>query len=258
MKRFLSLLIIFIYFIFTLVGCSKSNDCSEIVVFAASSMTESLTEIADLYTKTNPNIKITFNFDSSGTLKTQIKEGAICDVFVSASQKPMDEINYVLEDTRFNLLENKVVLVVPDNNPIGLKSFDDMANYLNDGDIILAIGNQDVPVGEYTLNIFDYYNIDVDNLNEMGKLSYGSNVKEVTTQVSESMVDCGIVYQTDAKTAKLNIVDTATDKMCGRVIYPACVISTSTNINESKRFLEFLKFDECSNVFKKYGFTPLT
>lgn len=256
MKKILSVFLI-LCAIILLAGCNKHTQDNELVVFAASSMTESLTEIADVYNKQNPDVKLTFNFDSSGTLKTQIEEGAECDVFISASQKPMDSLDCIVLETRFDILENKIALVVPEGNPKSIDSFDDLIDHLNKGDIMLAIGNADVPVGEYTLKIFDYYGLSENELNSKGSLAYGTNVKEVTTHVSENMADCGIVYHTDASVANLKVVDTATFDMCGQVIYPTAVIETSHNIDLATDFLEFLNGEDASDVFIKYGFTPI-
>lgn len=256
MKKILSVFMI-LFAIILLAGCNKHTQDDELVVFAASSMTESLTEIAQIYKKQNPDVKLTFNFDSSGTLKTQIEEGAECDVFISASEKPINSLNCILEGTRSDILENKIVLVVPENNPKSIDSFDDLIDHLNKGDIMLAIGNADVPVGEYTLKIFDYYGLSENELNNKGCLAYGTNVKEVTTHVSENMADCGIVYHTDASVANLKVVDTAAFDMCGQVIYPAAVIETSHNIDLAIDFLEFLNDVDASDVFIKYGFTPI-
>ena len=123
----------------------------ELIVFAAASMTETLTEIGNKFMAQNPNVTIQFNFDSSGTLKTQIQEGADCDMFISAGQKQMtqlditadaeinkDGLDFVLSDTRFNILENKVTLVVPEGNEKNIQTFDDMAAGLKDGTILLA------------------------------------------------------------------------------------------------------------------------
>lgn len=262
MKRTIAFLMALVMVAVCLVGCSNSSDTNdenvELVVFAAASMTETLNEIADLYKEVNPNVSLSFNFDSSGTLKTQIEEGAVCDLFISASVTPMNDLANVLEDTRIDLLENKVALVVPEGNPKNINGFDDMVDALEAGDMFMAIGNADVPVGEYTLKIFDYFNLSEDELNESGCLTYGSNVKEVTTQVSEGMVDCGIVYQTDAYSASLEVVDTATADMCGQVIYPAAVLEDSLNIDAAKSFLDYLCTDEASAVFEKVGFTPLS
>lgn len=263
MKKIVCILMTVYFLIFGLVGCGSTNEDTadnsvELVVFAAASMTETLTELSEIYKAENPDVTLTFNFDSSGTLKTQIEEGAVCDLFIAASQKPMDNLNVVLDETRVDLLENKVALVVPEGNPKNIDSFNDMVSGLNGGDLFMAIGNADVPVGEYTLKIFDYYELSEDELNNAGCLTYGSNVKEVTTQVTEGLVDCGIVYQTDAYSASLEVVDTATSEMCSQVIYPAAVISTSQYVDEAKAFLDFLKTEEASEVFEKVGFTPLS
>lgn len=241
----------------------------ELVVFAAASMTETLTEIAEDYKEIAPNVTLTFNFDSSGTLKTQIQEGAACDVFISAGQKQMDQLDaaadpavntegldFVAQGTRLNLLENKVTLCVPEGNPASLTSFDDLAAKLSAGDILLAMGNSDVPVGQYTQKILAYYGLDEAALAEAGVLTYGTNVKEVTTQVTEGSVDCGIVYGTDAFSAGLTPVDTATAEMCGQVIYPASVVNTSAHPQEAQAFLDYLSTDEAMAVFEAVGFAP--
>ena len=241
----------------------------ELVVFAAASMTETLTEIAEDYKEIAPNVTLTFNFDSSGTLKTQIQEGAACDVFISAGQKQMDQLDaaadpavntegldFVAQGTRLNLRENKVTLCVPEGNPAGLTSFDDLAAKLSAGDILLAMGNSDVPVGQYTQKILAYYGLDEAALAEAGVLTYGTNVKEVTTQVTEGSVDCGIVYGTDAFSAGLTPVDTATAEMCGQVIYPAAVVNTSAHPQEAQAFLDYLSTDEAMAVFEAVGFSP--
>ena len=239
----------------------------ELTVFAAASMTETMEEIADLYAQVAPNVTIIYTFDSSGTLATQIEEGADCDLFISAAPKQMNQIDinggedntdgldFVLEDTRIDLLENKVVLVTADNSDSGITSFEDLTT---DKLEMLCIGNEDVPVGDYSLKILDYLGTSAQELESQGKLTYGSNVKEVTTQVSEGVVDCGIIYATDAFSAGLTPVDEATAEMCGQVIYPAAVMKNSENIEAAKAFLEYLQGDEASAVFESVGFTPLT
>lgn len=242
----------------------------ELIVFAATSMTEALTRLGDAYMAENPNIRIVFNFDSSGTLKTQIEEGANVDIFISAGQKPMDQLDigaptevntdgldFILKDTRIDILENKIVLAVPSDTPMRIQSYDDMITRLKNGSIMLAIGNSDVPVGQYTQKILDYYGINEFELVATGSVTYGSNVKEVTTQVSEGAVDCGIIYQTDALSTGLSIVDTATKEMCGQVIYPAAVMNVSKNPEAAKAFLEYLTSDAADTVFEDIGFTPV-
>ena len=242
----------------------EEEESIELIVFAAASMTETLTEIAELYAEVAPNVTLTFNFDSSGTLKTQIEEGADCDIFISAAQKQMnqlditsdantDGLDFVISETRIDLLENKVALVVPDGNPAGIESYEDLAT---DKLTLLCLGNDDVPVGQYSLEILEYLGIDVTELESEGKITYGSNVKEVTTQVSEATVDCGIIYATDAYSADLDIVDLATSEMCSQVIYPAAVLNTTSNQEAAQAFLDYLQTDEAMAVFESVGFSP--
>ena len=240
----------------------------ELIVFAAASMTETLTEIGGLFMEQNPNVTIQFNFDSSGTLKTQIQSGADCDVFISAGQKQMNQLDkdasadvntegldFVLAGSRFNILENKVTLVVPEGNPRNILSFDDLAAGLRDGSVLLAMGNSDVPVGQYTQKILKYYELDEDALAAAGCLTYGTNVKEVTTQVSEAVVDCGVIYCTDAFSAGLTIADYATAEMCGQVIYPAAVLNISQNAETAQAFLDFCRTPEATAIFEAVGFS---
>ena len=235
-------------------------------VFAAASMTETLTEIQEMYKDVAPNVTLVFNFDSSGTLKTQIQEGADCDLFISAAQKQMNQLDkdadpevntegldYVLEGTRVNLLENKVVLAVPDGNPKDIESFKDLGT---DKLSLLALGNEDVPVGQYSTEILTNLGI-LDSLKAEGKITYGSNVKEVTTQVSEGSADCGIVYYTDAYSAGLKVVGEATEEMCGKTIYPAAVMKNSQHPEQAQEFLAYLSSDAAAKVFEKVGFVAV-
>ena len=241
----------------------------EIIVFAAASMTETLTELKDTFEAANPGVTVTCNFDSSGTLKTQIEEGADCDLFLSAGQKQMnqldieadaavntDGLDFVDSATRIDLLENKVTLCVPEGNPKGIDSFDALAAALKDGDVLLAMGNSDVPVGQYTQKILAYYELSEEELANAGCITYGTNVKEVTTQVSEGSVDCGVIYCTDAFSAGLTIVDYATPEMCGQIIYPAAVLKTAQNPDAAKAFLDYLTGPEAAAVFENVGFSP--
>lgn len=229
---------------------------TDLIVFAAASMTETLTKIKGMYEAEHPEVNIIYNFDSSGTLKTQIQQGADCDLFVSAALKQMnqlDELGMVDNATRINLLENKTALAVPSGNPKGITSFDQLAALLKEGKVFLAIGNSDVPVGQYTQKIFAYYGIEEAAV--ASSLTYGSNVKEVTTQVSAASVDCGIIYATDAFSAGLQVVDTATQEMTGgRVIYPAAVLTSAKNAQVAKEFLDYLKGEAAMAVFASVGF----
>ena len=281
MKKLLSLLLA-LALVFSLAACgSKTDDTTtddtqgdanaesvDLVVFAAASMTETLTEIAEMYKEVAPNVNITYNFDSSGKLLTQISEGADCDLFISAAPKQMnamdgsliddkdknpDGLDLIVTDSRINLLENKVTLAVPEGNPKGVESFDQLAELLKSGTVMLAIGNSDVPVGQYTQKIFAYYGLDEAALTKC--LTYGNNVKEVTTQVSEASTDCGIIYATDAYSAGLTVVDSATAEMCGQVIYPAAVLKGEKE-EAAQAFLDYLQTADAMSVFESVGFCP--
>lgn len=249
---------------------AAAESSTELIVFAAASMTETLTELKTAYEAANPGISLILSFESSGTLKTQIQEGAECDLFISAGQKQMNQLDIsadaavntegldmVLQGSRINLLENKVALVVPEGNPKGIESFDDLAEKLEAGTVFMAMGNSDVPVGQYTQKILAFYGLDEAALANAGTLTYGTNVKEVTTQVKAASVDCGVVYGTDAFSAGLEIVDTATAEMCGQVIYPAAVMKESRHPEAAQAFLTWLTGEEASAVFSAVGFTPV-
>ena len=284
MKKLLSLLLA-LSLVFALAACgSKASDADgdaadntpadetagdpvELIVFAAASMTETLNQIKETYEQANPNVTITYNFDSSGKLLTQISEGADCDLFISAAPKQMnamdgslvgdtdknpDGLDLIVTDSRIDLLENKVTLAVPEGNPKGIESFDQLSELLKNGDVMLAIGNSDVPVGQYTQKIFAYYGIDEAAIAD--KLTYGNNVKEVTSQVSEAAADCGIIYATDAYSAGLTVVDSATPEMCGQVIYPAAVMQGEKE-EAAQAFLDYLKTDAAMSVFESVGFS---
>ena len=255
-------------------------------------MEATLTQIADLYKEVAPNVKLTFTFDSSGTLKTQIEEGAVCDLFISAAQKQMNQLDstdttgtnegldFVLSDTRINFVENKVVLAVPDDNPKDIQSFSDLAT---DKLSLLCLGNDDVPVGAYSLQILDTLGIDITALEDAGKVTYASNVSEVANQVKEGAVDCGIIYATDAFTYELTVVDQATAEMiiyatdaftyeltvvdqataemCDQVIYPAAVMKcggSEASQAAAQAFLDYLHTDaDAIAVLEGVGFTAI-
>ena len=249
---------------------SEAAQSVELIVFAAASLTETLTAIGETYSAENPGVTFRFNFDSSGTLKTQIQEGADCDLFISAGQKQMDQLDimasadvnkdrldFVDSDTRVDLLENKVVLCVPEGSDKGIDSFDALAEHLKAEDILFCMGNSDVPVGQYTQKILAYYQLDEAALAAAGVITYGSNVKEVTTQITEGSVDAGVVYCTDAYSAGLTPVDEATKEMCGQVIYPAAVLKAAPNAEAAKEFLAYLQTDKAMTVFEGVGFSAV-
>ena len=247
---------------------TESSGASELVVFAAASLTETVTELAESYEAEHEGVKIVCNFDSSGTLKTQIEEGADCDLFISAGQKQMDQLDiqadkeknpdgldFVNSETRVDFLENTVTLCVPEGNPKGIESFDQLAEKLQNEDVLMCMSNSDVPVGQYTQKILTSYNLNEEELAQAGKITYGTNVKEVATQISEGSVDCGVIYCTDAYSHNLTVVDSATSEQCGRVIYPAAVMKNSKDAEMAQDFLNYLKTEKAMETFKNVGFS---
>ena len=271
MKLRKSLIAMVLCLLWGLVGCGETPaDRVELTVFAAASLQETLTELGEKYMASHVNVDIIFNFDSSGTLKTQIQEGAEADLFISAGQKQMDQLDvaadpsvntegldFILEGSRFNILENKVTLAVPEGNPAAIRSYEDMAERLEAGSILLAMGNSDVPVGQYSQRILQHFELSEEELTAKGCITYGGNAKEVTMQVSEGVVECGILYATDAVSAGLTVVDTADSDMCGQVIYPAAVLKNSAQKAAAADFLSYLTGNEGAAVFEKAGFTPI-
>jgi len=265
MKRALillhAILLIFVLTSFTRSPGVSADKSIDLIVFAAASMTDTLEEIASLYREVAPEVSLLFNFDSSGTLKSQIENGAYSDLFISAAQRQMDELEelgYVLKASRVDILENKVVLTVAPGNPKNITDFNNLMDILLSGDILIAVGNSDVPVGQYTQRIFEFFGLDENTLTDSGVLSFGSNVREVTTQVSEASVDAGIVYATDAFSAKLDVVDHATPDICGQVIYPAAVLNISEFTEEAQAFLDFLSTPPAVEIFESVGFSAIS
>lgn len=258
--------------ILCLCGCTPAPQeakQTEVVVFAAASLESALTQIAQEYQNQHQNVKFTFTFDSSGTLKTQIQQGAVCDLFLSAAQKQMnqldshdatgentDGLDFVYSETRINLLENQVVLAVPPDNPGKLNSFTELKN----GEYLLCIGNEDVPVGAYSLEILEYLGYSLEQMEEQGQVTYATNVSEVARQVKEGAVDAGMVYATDASTYGLTVVDAATAEMCSQVIYPAAVMKCgqADSYQAAQDFLTYLHTDPgAGQIWKNVGFTPV-
>ncbi len=255
-------------------SASASNEPAvELHVSAAASMQESLDEVIANYTGEHSNVTIIPTYDSSGTLLTQIQSGADCDIFISAAQKQMNAIdetaaegyegtNYVEQGTRVNLLQNKCALVVSPTTTKTLTNWNDFETAIKSAqsgsDLIFAMGNSDVPVGQYTSTILTNLGLDEADMANKGIITYGSNVKEVTSQVSSGAADCGIIYATDAYSAGLDVVDTASDELTGKpVIYPAAVMANSANKEAAEEFLAYLQTDDAMQSFEKVGFTQV-
>jgi len=223
-------------------------------VSAAASMTDALQAVNDLYIQKNANVKITANFASSGTLQKQIEQGAPADVFISAAAKQMNALQdegLIVDDTRQDLLNNKVVLVVPTDSNVEISDFTDL---INDDVKQVAIGDPEfVPAGTYgkqALELLGIYE------QVQAKLILGSDVRNVLSYVESGNVDAGIVYATDAAiTDNVKIAAAAPDEINSKIVYPVAVIKGSDNVDVAVSYINFLFGDEAAVIFEEYGFS---
>lgn len=257
MKRFL--LLLSMAFILTLitVGCSAQApaETTTIMIAAASSLEAILTtDLIPKFEDQNPGIKVEGTYDSSGKLQTQIEAGLAADLFFSAATKQMDALNgegLISDNTRVDLLKNKIVLIIPINSTSGITKFEDITKADK-----IAIGDPDsVPAGQYakealtSLNLWDEVS---------AKASLGTNVTEVLNWVSEGSADAGIVYATDASLlpGKVKIVAEAPSGSLKKdIIYPVAIIKASTKQEAAQKFIDFLTSDAAMQMFESYGFT---
>lgn len=223
-----------------------------LTVSAAASLKDAMEEIKTAYQKENPNVTITYNFGSSGSLQQQIEQGAGVDVFLSAATKQMDALKdkgLIMEDTRKDFLENKIVLVVPKDSS-AVSDFKDLST-----DKVKKVGlgePKSVPVGQYAEEMLTKLNI-LDTIKS--KVVYGKDVKEVLTWVETGNADAGIVYETDAKVSdKVKIAARAPEGSTSPVYYPAAVIRSSKNADATRDFTNYLYSSKAKPVFEKYGF----
>ena len=223
-----------------------------LTVSAAISLTNAMQEIKSLYQSTNPNVNITYNFGASGALQQQIEQGAPVDVFFSAAAKQMDALqqkNLLLPETRSNLLNNRLVLVVPRNAP-ALTNFKDLTRSQIKR---IAVGEpKSVPAGQYAQELLTNLKI-FDSIKS--KLVYGNSVRQVLTYVETGNVDAGIVYLTDAKESKsVRVGATAQENLHSPIVYPVAVLKDSKNVAAAREFVQFLSGQRARTVFEKYGF----
>lgn len=237
--------------LFLISGCGGQEKTTELHISAAASLTNAMNDLAELYAKDNPDVKITFNFGSSGALQQAIENGGETDLFYSAAQKQMnalEEKGELAQGTRRNLLKNEVVLIVPGDSAKDIKSFDDVVNVDK-----IALGEPNgVPVGQYSEEIFSKLGI-LDAVK--AKAVYGSDVRQVLAWTESGEVDCGVVYATDAAISdKVKVICAAPEGSHKPVIYPAAVIKSSKNLDAAKKFLDFTASEPAMKVFAKYGF----
>lgn len=235
-------------------GSSEAEDKEvELIVSAAASLTDVTAEIADNYKKVAPNVKLTFTYGSSGALQTQIEEGAPSDIFISAAVKQMDtlaEKDFIEKDSRIDLLQNKVVLIVSKDSKLNLTSFEDLV--IDDVKSVALGDPSSVPVGQYSEEILTHLGI-LDQVKT--KANYGTDVRQVLTWVESGEMECGVVYATDAVISKdVTVICEAPQGSSDPVIYPAAVLKNTTHTKEAQAFLDYLSTDESMNLFQKYGF----
>lgn len=232
----------------------SSAEPVELLVAAAASLKNAYEEeLIPMFQERYPNITVQGTYDSSGKLQTQIEEGLEADIFMSAAVKQMtslDEGGLIASDTIVNLLENKIVLIVPNGSEHGMKAFEDISNAGS-----IALGDPaSVPAGQYaqealiSLGIWDQI---------QDKVSLGTNVTEVLNQVAAASADAGIVYATDAASMAdlvTVIAEAPEGSLSKKVIYPAAMVKRTAHEAEAKAFLEFLQSDDAMTVFEAYGF----
>lgn len=221
-------------------------------ISAAASLKDSMEEIKILYSKEKPNVTITYNFGSSGALQQQIEQGAETDIFMSAASKQMDALekkDLIIRDTRVDLLQNNLVLVVPKDG----QAINDFNELTSDKIKKIALGEaKSVPAGQYAEEVFTKLGI-TDKVKS--KAVYGKDVKEVLTWVETGNADAGVVYGTDAKaSSKVKVVAEAKPDTHSPIVYPAALIKTGKQIDASKEFMKFLSTDKVKAIFEKYGF----
>ena len=225
-----------------------------LTISAAASLKDAMAEVKALYQTVKPNSTLIINFGASGTLQTQIEQGAAVDLFFSAATKNMNTLKdkgLLIDSTIKNILGNEVVLVAPVDSKLSFSSFSDVTN---ESVKKIALGEPaSVPAGQYAEQVFKYLNI-LDAVKT--KAVYGSDVKQVLTYVESGNVECGVVYSTDAKVStKVKVVATSSSDSHTAIVYPAAVIKTTKNEISTTDFLNFLSSDAAKAVFVKYGFT---
>jgi molybdate transport system substrate-binding protein len=251
---FPSILLLLLPILFT-AGCSGTTSSFELNVSAAASLTDVLKDVNDLYMQSQKNATITVNFAASGTLQKQIEQGAPADVFISAGAAQMDTLQkeqLIVDETRKDLLNNKVVLIVPTDSTLKIASFTDLT-----GDAVkkIAIGDPKfVPAGTYAQQAFGLLNI-TDQVNS--KLILGADVRQVLAYVESGNVDAGIVFATDAAISdRVKIAASAPAEINSKIIYPVAIIKGSQKTEAAGAYISFLFSREAQAIFEKYGFSP--
>lgn len=227
----------------------------ELTVSAAASMQDAMKAIKPVYQEENHQVRITYNFGSSGSLKQQIEQGAPADVFLSASPKWIDALekeNLLLEGTRQDLLKNTMVLIIPANSEQSISNFPE----LSDSKVQkVALGDpESVPAGQYAKEVLTSLNL---YQPLASKYVFGKDVRQVLSYVETGNVDAGLVYGTDAKISgyKVKVATVAPENTHKPIIYPVAVIKDTKHPESAQEFIEFLSSDQAKEVFEQYGFS---
>ncbi len=209
-------------------------------------------ELIPMFTEEHPNIKVDATYDSSGKLQTQIEEGADVDVFMSAAMKQMNALNeqgLIKEGSIVELLENKIVLILPKDSTAEISSFEDILK----ADTIAVGDPESVPAGQYAKESLENLGIWAD---VEAKASLGTNVTEVLSWVAAGSADAGVVYATDAaSSADVKVVAQAPEGSVSKVIYPIGIIEATTKLEAAQSFADFLQGGDALTIFEKYGFS---
>ncbi|HIK29773.1 MAG TPA: molybdate ABC transporter substrate-binding protein [Oscillatoriales cyanobacterium M4454_W2019_049] len=242
------------------IGCSQTDNlpssspplATELTISAAASLKESLEAIQPLYVRENPEITLTYNFGSSGSLQQQIEQGAPVDIFFSAAAKQMDALekkDLLLAGTRQDLLKNEMVLIVAKDNA-NVTEFQDLTN---DAVGKIALGEpESVPAGKYAEEVLTSLNI-TDSVK--AKAVYAKDVKQVLNYVATGNTEAGVVYKTDAQNSEaVKIVETAPENTHSPIVYPIAVLKSSKHPEAARSFVEFLEEETTQKVFSQYGF----
>ncbi len=264
-RRFFALITWISVSFLAVVGCSQltsntpankatQSQTAQLTVSAAASMQDAMKAVGQAYQQEHSNTKITYNFGSSGTLVQQIQQGAPADIFISANEKFMDELDkkdLLLPGTRKDLLKNDVVLIVP--NKANAPNISDFQQLTSSNIKRFSIGDpESVPAGRYAKEVLTNAKI-YDRLKP--KTVFAKDVRQVLSYVELGNVDAGIVYATDAKISnKVKVVATAPENTHKPITYPVAAIKRTKNPEAAKEFIQFLKSDRATDTFKKYGF----
>ena len=249
----------------------KNADTTELQVFIAASLNTVMTELAEIYKETHPDVTITYNADSSGKLLTQIEEGYECDVFLSAAQKQMDELEadgLVEEGTRANVVNNQVTVVSRKDSGTQVTGLADLNKASS-----IALAGGSVPVGKYTRQALVNLGVlketedvsliptqDVSDALGGVEISEQENVSKVLTAVVEGSCEVGTTYYSDTYgyEDEIDILETVSYDLTGNVIYPIAQVKNQEADDAqkaaAKEFIDFITSDEAKPVFEKYYF----